>query len=102
MINVVVRNGVVDIWGTITDERKRRALIVAAENVPGVKRVNDHVAWIEPMSGMVYEPPGDARGADIRGLTETGNGVHFDAMGTEVANFRDHMPRRLSHFADLP
>ncbi|MBX9827366.1 MAG: CBS domain-containing protein [Xanthobacteraceae bacterium] len=67
MINVVVRNGVVDIWGTITDERKRRALIVAAENVPGVKRVNDHVAWIEPMSGMVYEPPGDARGADIRG-----------------------------------
>jgi predicted transcriptional regulator len=64
MINVVVRNGVVDIWGTITDERKRQALIVAAENVPGVKRVNDHVAWIEPMSGLVYEPP---RGANISG-----------------------------------
>jgi len=59
LLNVVVRNGVVDIWGTITDERERQALIVAAENVPGVKRVNDHVAWIEPMSGMVLEPPGE-------------------------------------------
>jgi len=50
---------VVDIWGTITDERERQALIVAAENVPGVKRVNDHVAWIEPTSGVVFEPPGE-------------------------------------------
>ena len=60
LLNVVVRDGVVDIWGTITDERERRALIVAAENVPGVKKVNDHVAWIEPMSGMILEPPGEA------------------------------------------
>ena len=58
LLNVVVRGGVVDIWGTITDERERQALIVAAENVPGVKQVNDHVAWIEPMSGMILEPPG--------------------------------------------
>jgi len=59
LINIVVRDGAVDIWGTITDERERQALIVAAENVPGVKRVNDHVAWIEPMSGMILEPPGE-------------------------------------------
>jgi CBS domain-containing protein len=59
MLSVVVRDGVVDIWGTITDERERQALIVAAENVPGVKRVNDHVAWIEPTSGVVFEPPGE-------------------------------------------
>jgi len=52
-INVVVRDGVVGLWGVITDERKREAFIVAAENVPGVKAVNDHLAWIEPMSGMV-------------------------------------------------
>lgn len=59
LLNVVVHDGVVDIWGTITDERERQALVVAAENVPGVKQVNDHVAWIEPMSGMILEPPGE-------------------------------------------
>ena len=57
MIDVIVRNGIVELWGTITDERERQALIVAAENVPGVKRVNDHITWIEPTSGMVFQPP---------------------------------------------
>jgi CBS domain-containing protein len=52
-INVVVRDGVVELWGVITDDRSRDAFIVAAENVPGVKDVRDHLAWIEPMSGMV-------------------------------------------------
>ena len=52
-INVVVRDGVVSLWGVITDDRARDAFIVAAENVPGVKAVHDHLAWIEPMSGMV-------------------------------------------------
>ena len=55
-LEVIVRNGVVDLWGTITDERERQALIVAAENIPGVKRVNDHVAWVDTMSGMVFQP----------------------------------------------
>jgi signal-transduction protein with cAMP-binding, CBS, and nucleotidyltransferase domain len=58
MIDVTVRGGVVDFWGTVTDERQRQALIVAAENIAGVRRVNDHLAWIEPMSGMLFEPPG--------------------------------------------
>jgi CBS domain-containing protein len=53
-IDIIVRNGVVELWGTITDERERRALIVAAENVPGVKAVRDHLAWVDPMSGMVF------------------------------------------------
>jgi CBS-domain-containing membrane protein len=57
LIEVIVRDGVVDLWGTITDERERQALIVAAENVAGVKSVNDHLAWIEPMSGMLFMPP---------------------------------------------
>ena len=38
----------------ITDDRAREAFIVAGENVPGVKAVNDHLAWIEPTSGMVF------------------------------------------------
>jgi CBS domain-containing protein len=52
-VNVVVRDGVVSLWGAITDERERQAFIVAAENVSGVKAVHDHLAWIEPTSGIV-------------------------------------------------
>jgi CBS-domain-containing membrane protein len=52
-INVIVRDGAVELWGTITDERERQALVVAAENVPGVKSVTDRLAWIDPLSGMV-------------------------------------------------
>ena len=56
LINVIVRDGVVELWGAITDERERAAIIVAAENAPGVKGVNDHLAWVEPMSGMAFSP----------------------------------------------
>jgi CBS domain-containing protein len=55
MVNVQVHDGVVGLWGTILDERQRGALKVAAENIPGVKAVEDHLAWIEPMSGTVVE-----------------------------------------------
>jgi osmotically-inducible protein OsmY len=63
LINVVVRDGNVDLWGTITDERTRAALIVAAENVSGVKAVRDHMVWVEPISGMVIGPAGET---DVR------------------------------------
>jgi signal-transduction protein with cAMP-binding, CBS, and nucleotidyltransferase domain len=53
LIDIIVKNGVVDLWGTITDERVRQANIVLAENVPGVKQVNDHLAWVDATSGMV-------------------------------------------------
>ena len=53
LVDVIVRDGVVELWGTITDERERKAVIVAAENIPGVKKVNDHLAWIDALSGMV-------------------------------------------------
>jgi predicted transcriptional regulator len=52
VINVIVRDGIVELWGTILDERPRQAIRVAAENVLGVKEVKDHLVWIEPMSGM--------------------------------------------------
>ena len=52
-INPIVRNGIVELWGTITDERERRALIVTAENVPGVKEVRDHIVLVDPISGIV-------------------------------------------------
>jgi CBS domain-containing protein len=59
-INVVVHDGVVDLWGMIVDERQREALKVAAENIAGVKAVKDHLVWVEPTSGMVIEPPDNA------------------------------------------
>ena len=67
LIDIVVRNGVVELWGTITDERERLAIVVASENVPGVKAVKDNLAWVEPMSGMVFyqsdEPPVSTKGS---------------------------------------
>jgi CBS domain-containing protein len=54
--NVVVNNGVVELWGVIVDERQRNALKVAAENIPGVKAVKDHLVWVEPTTGMIIEP----------------------------------------------
>jgi CBS domain-containing protein len=59
-INVIVRDGVVDLWGTVTDDRERQALVVAAENTHGVKAVKNHISWLEPMSGYVFEPEDDA------------------------------------------
>jgi CBS domain-containing protein len=53
-VNVVVKNGIAELWGTITDERERQACIVTAENVGGVVAVHDHLVWVEPMSGMAF------------------------------------------------
>jgi CBS domain-containing protein len=58
-LNVIVRNGIVELWGTITDERERQALIVAAQNIAGVKDVRDHLVWVEPMSGVVIGARGE-------------------------------------------
>lgn len=60
-VNVVVKNGVADLWGTIMDEREREACRVTVENVPGVKAVHDHLVWVEPMSGMAFPASEDER-----------------------------------------
>jgi CBS-domain-containing membrane protein len=60
MVNVVVHDGVVELWGAVLDDRQRAALKVAAENTAGVKAVKDHLVWVEPTSGMVIEPPANA------------------------------------------
>ena len=60
MANVVVCDGVVELWGVIIDERQREALKIAAENIPGVRAVKDHLVWVEPVSGMVIAPRGGA------------------------------------------
>jgi CBS domain-containing protein len=55
-IEAEVHDGVVTLSGTLTDERQRQALCVAAENVPGVKKVEDQLIWVVPGTGIVGEP----------------------------------------------
>ena len=62
-IAITVENGIVDLNGVILDENEREALRVAAENVPGVRAVEDHLVWVEPVSGTVIEAP-PAAGAE--------------------------------------
>jgi len=58
-VNVVVKDGVAGLWGTVTDERERQACVVAAENAAGVTEVHDHLVWVEPISGMAFPSPED-------------------------------------------
>jgi CBS domain-containing protein len=53
-INVVVRNGVVELWGIVTADNQREAATVAAENVAGVKKVANHLGRIEPIPEMAF------------------------------------------------
>jgi len=56
-LSISVKDGVVDLNGVILEEKEREALRVVAENTPGVKGVEDHLVWVEPVSGTVIEPP---------------------------------------------
>jgi CBS domain-containing protein len=55
--DIVVSDRTVHLWGTVRSARERDALAVAAENTPGVRRVENHVNVVEPtilyaMNGM--------------------------------------------------
>ncbi|MBV8508069.1 MAG: CBS domain-containing protein [Alphaproteobacteria bacterium] len=41
--NITVKEGVVHLWSSYYSEEEKLALIVAAENIPGVRRVEDHM-----------------------------------------------------------
>src|SRR5262249_2269847 len=56
-VDITVKDGVVHLNGVILEENEREALRVMAENTPGVKAVEDHLVWIEPVSGTVIDPP---------------------------------------------
>jgi CBS domain-containing protein len=57
-IRVNVAHGAAELSGVIFDDRARGAARVAAENVPGVTKVDDQLTWIEPFSEMYLLPPG--------------------------------------------
>jgi len=48
VVNVIVSDGVVHLWGVIDSKDQREALHVAAENIPGVKSVEDHLTFSLP------------------------------------------------------
>lgn len=48
MVNVIVSAGVVHLWGVVDSKDQRRALRVAAENIPGVTAVEEHLSFSLP------------------------------------------------------
>ena len=46
--DIVVKDGVVHIWGTVGSQEESQALVTAAKTTPGVKRVCDHTAVPHP------------------------------------------------------
>jgi CBS domain-containing protein len=60
-VTIDVTNGVVQLSGVILNEKERQAIIVVAENVPGVKTVHDHLVWVEPNSAMAFPSEEDEK-----------------------------------------
>jgi CBS domain-containing protein len=57
-VHVAVHDGVATLEGTIPDGNMREGLKTLVENVPGVRKVHDKTAWIEPNSGAFIPSPG--------------------------------------------
>ena len=51
-VNIFKGLGVVHLWGFVDGEEVRKAYRVAAENVPGVRRVRDHLRVMPASVGM--------------------------------------------------
>ena len=59
-INAVVTDGTVHLWGVAPDETVRQAIVVVAENVHGVRAVEDHMDHdrvIDPMDRPNWPSP---------------------------------------------
>jgi len=46
--NVIVTDGVVELWGLVESDEERKAVRIAAEGVPGVRAVKDHLGAVRP------------------------------------------------------
>ncbi len=53
LINVTVKDGAVQLWGTVNNATDRKAAQLAAENTPGVKSVENNLkqitVWVSPI-----------------------------------------------------
>jgi CBS domain-containing protein len=43
LLNVIVHDRIVELWGTVDSEAERKAIRVAAEATPGIRHVNDNL-----------------------------------------------------------
>ena len=53
LLNVIVQDGVVDLWGMVASDAERDAIRVAAETMPAVRAVNDHLVR-QPLESGAY------------------------------------------------
>ena len=51
MLNVVVNDGIVDLWGVVDSQAEKRAVRVATETIPGVRLVNDNLQMWSSIHG---------------------------------------------------
>lgn len=59
-VSAQVADGVVHLWGVAPDETQRQAIVVAAESIPGVRAVEDHMdrpRVIDPMDRPNWPQP---------------------------------------------
>jgi CBS domain-containing protein len=52
-VSVMVIDGVVHLWGAVESDVQREALRVAAERIPGVRSVKDHLGKLPPWSSAI-------------------------------------------------
>lgn len=56
---VTVHDGIVHLHGIIVNEQTRRAAVIAAENIVGVREVHDHLRLVDTFSGFYVDHPED-------------------------------------------
>ena len=49
--NIVVKAGIVHLWGSVSTESQHHALRIAAESIPGVKGIEDHISVADQFTG---------------------------------------------------
>ncbi len=57
-LRITVKDRVVALDGTIFSDEERQAVVVIAENAPGVKEVKDNLIFVDPGSGLAFPPTG--------------------------------------------
>jgi CBS domain-containing protein len=53
LVNVIVHDRIVELWGIVASEAERKAVLVAAEATPGISHVNDNLVVRSTFVGTV-------------------------------------------------
>ena len=53
MINVIVQDGTVELWGIVDSASEKKAVRIAAEVTPGVRAVNDKSDYSSGAGGVL-------------------------------------------------